>query len=83
MPSITVNVRLFGTLKDRASGSYDHEKGINVALDEGASIRDLLRGIGLSEKEAGFFVVNSVPRKLTDRLSNGDEVSVFLPLAGG
>jgi molybdopterin converting factor small subunit len=83
MASIQVNVKLFGTLRDRVAGVYDHEKGIDVPLREGATIRELLSVIGLSEKEAGFFVVNEVSKKLTDRLNDCDEIGIFLPLAGG
>jgi molybdopterin converting factor small subunit len=83
MASITVHLRLFGTLRDRVSGGYDHEKGIDVSLDEGATIQGLLHAIGLSEKEAGFFVVNGVLKKFTDRLADGDKISAFLPLGGG
>jgi molybdopterin converting factor small subunit len=82
MSSIVVKVKLFGTLRGRVSG-YDHEKGMTASLSEGATIRDLLHAVGLSEKEAGFFVVNGVTKKLTDGLGNCDEISIFLFLAGG
>ena len=83
MASIKVNVKLFGTLRDRVSGSYNHEKGMEVLLREGATIQDLLHAIGISEKEAGFFVVNQVSKRLMDRLSDGDDIGIFLPLGGG
>jgi molybdopterin converting factor small subunit len=83
MKSVVVSVKLFGTLRDRVSGGYDHEKGMKASLREGATIQDLLHAIGLSEKEAGFFVVNGVSKKLMDGLSDRDEISIFLFLAGG
>jgi hypothetical protein len=83
MTSITVNAKLFGTLRDRVPGNYDHEKGITVLLHEEATIQDLLHVVGLSERETGFFTMNGVSGKLGDRLNEGDEVCFFLPLAGG
>ena len=83
MAPITVKARLFGTLRDRVAGDYDHEKGITVSLQEETTVQDLLHAVGLSEKETGFFTVNGISGKLGDRLSDGDEVCFFLPLAGG
>ena len=83
MTSIIVNVKLFGTLRNRVADGYDHNKGIDVSLPQGATVQDLLRNIGFSEGEAGFLVVNGVPNKLGNGLAEGDEVCLFLPLAGG
>jgi molybdopterin converting factor small subunit len=83
MGSIRVNVKLFGTLRDRISGGYDHGKGLSVTMDEGGTIRDLLSVLGLSENEARLFFVGGVSKQLGDGLNDSDEISIFLPLAGG
>ena len=82
MASIKVNVKLFGTLRERVHG-YDHEKGLTVELDEGGKIRDLMRTLGLPEEESRLFFVKGVSKKLTDGLNDFDEIGIFLPLGGG
>lgn len=77
-----VNVKLFGVLRNYVSG-YDHNKGVDVVLEEGETIRNLLAALSLSENEARLFFVKGVSKKVTDPLNDGDEISVFLPIGGG
>jgi len=82
MGSITVNVKLFGTLRKYVP-AYDHNKGVNVTLDEGSTIQDLLGILGLPENEARIFFVKGISKRYTDRLHDSDEVSIFLQVSGG
>lgn len=82
MRNISVTVKLFGTLRKYAVG-YDREKGLSVPLAEGDTIRNLLKILGIPENEARMLLVKGVYKKPTDPLNDGDEISLFLPIAGG
>ena len=82
MGTITVNVRLFGTLR-RSHPGYDPEEGINVEVEEGKTIRDLLDTLCLSEGETKLLLVRGLCRKLEYQLGDSDELSIFLPIGGG
>jgi|WetSurMetagenome_2_1015567.scaffolds.fasta_scaffold826336_1 molybdopterin converting factor small subunit len=79
---IRVKVKLFGTLRKYAPG-YDQEKGLDVTLAEGETVQNLLDTLGIPEDEARLFFIGGAIKKLTDRLHDGDEISLFLPMAGG
>jgi molybdopterin converting factor small subunit len=82
MGSITVSVKLFGTLRQYVP-AYDHNKGVNMTLDEGSTIQDLLGILGLPENEARIFFVKGISRKHTYTLNDSDEISIFLQMSGG
>lgn len=82
MGLITVNVKLFATLR-RYIPDYDPDKGIDVVLNEGSSLKGLIHALCLSRNEARVIIVNGMPRKMTDLINNGDQVSIFTPIIGG
>ena len=82
MGTITVNVRLFGTLRKSHPG-YDPEKGIDVELEEGRMICDLLDTLHLPEGETKLLLVRGLSRRLEYQLEDSDELSIFLPIGGG
>lgn len=82
MRNIRVKAKLFGTLRKYAPG-YDHEKGIDVTLAAGYTVQHLLEALGIPPNEARLFFIDGTLKQLTDALKDGDEVSLFLPIAGG
>ena len=82
MVLIKVNVKLFATLRWYVP-DYDPDKGIAVVLNEGSSVRDLIHSLCLSRNEARVIIVNGMPRKMTDRINDQDQVSIFTPIIGG
>lgn len=82
MGEIRVKAKLFGTLRKYAPG-YDSAKGLEVTLSEGQTVRALLQVLGIPEDEARLFSIGGVFKKVTDTLHDGDEISLFLPMAGG
>ncbi len=82
MGSIRVNVRLFATLR-RFFPDYDPEKGIEAKVEEGSTVETLIQTLQLPEKEARVILINGISKKNTDRLTDGDQVSLFTPLGGG
>lgn len=82
MRNIRVKAKLFGTLRKYAPG-YDQEKGVDVTLADGETVQSLLKILGIPENEARLFFIGGALKKLTDPLNDGDEISLFLPMAGG
>jgi sulfur-carrier protein len=82
MKAITVNVKLFGTLR-KSLPDYDPEKGIDVDLEEGKTIGDLLDMLHLSDGETKLLLVKGLARRLEYQLEDCDELGVFLPVGGG
>lgn len=82
-----VRVRLFAGLRERLPGAR-RGRGC-VELAEGASLLDLIRQLGIPDRQAQMVLVNGeqAPRREQDRaayaLSPDDTVSIFPPLAGG
>ncbi|MCX5806531.1 MAG: MoaD/ThiS family protein [Proteobacteria bacterium] len=80
--SLSVNVKLFGMLRKYVP-AYDHNKGVDVVLEEGQTVGDLLNVLGIPENEAHVFFVKGLSRRLTDILHESDEVSIFVQVSGG
>jgi sulfur carrier protein ThiS len=82
MGQIRANVKLYGILRGYVA-NYDHLKGIDVTLNEGNTIQDLLRTLNLPEDMAKFFFVSGASKRLTDIVNDGDEINIFVPVSGG
>lgn len=79
---IKINVRLFATLRKYVP-NYDPEQGMNVEMNEGSTVKDLVHLLHLSQSEAKIIVVNGVPKKTADLIHDGDQVNIFTPITGG
>jgi sulfur carrier protein ThiS len=77
-----VQVKLYGTLGKQVAG-YDHQSGLTLEVEEGATVADLIVRIGIPLKRVG---VVSLDGRLAGRgtpLSAGTMVKVFHPIFGG
>jgi molybdopterin converting factor small subunit len=81
MSEITVNVRLFASL--RRFLPKGAEGPLTVRLPEGAVVRDAVAALGIPEESTGIVVCNDAHMELTSPLQDGAEVNLFPPLAGG
>lgn len=79
---MTVQVRLYGTLKQRFPG-YRHGEGVQIEVAEGATVGDLLGSLKLSGPREVLAVVAGRVAKLEEKLQAGAPVSVFQAMAGG
>ena len=79
---IRVNVKLFATLR-RYFPDYDPSKGIDVEMNEGVMVEDLLRTLSLSTNEAKNVFVNGISKKITDLIHDQDQVKIFTLIVGG
>lgn len=58
-------------------------EAVPVELETGASVRDLVAKLGIAAGEVFLVSVNSQVEELDYTLREGDEVSLFGPIAGG
>ena len=79
---IRVNVKLFATLT-RYFPDYDPSKGIDVDMNEGVTVEDLLRTLNLSKNEAKSIFINGISKKITDRINDREQVKIFTLIVGG
>jgi len=76
-----VNVKLFATLRKYAPHDSANQQSLELA--DGTTIRQVLSQLAVPEPEIAFVFVNSKRQKLDEPLSDGDELGVFPPIAGG
>jgi len=79
---VRVNVKLFATLT-RHFPDYDPKKGIEVEMNEGGTVEDLLHTLNLSKNEAKNVFINGISKKITDRIQDRDQVKIFTLIVGG
>jgi molybdopterin converting factor small subunit len=63
--------------------SYDPRKGIELELPHGAACGDIVAALNLPPGRAGMVSIRGILKNADDILTDGDEVYVFMPLAGG
>jgi len=76
-----VQVKLFAMLRKYAPDASIHKYGLELA--QGTTIRQVLEQLGVPEPEVAFVFVNSKRQKLDEPLTDGDELGIFPPIAGG
>jgi len=76
-----VTVKLHGALrKFMPTGASD---GAMLDLHEGASVADVIARLGIPPGHAGMIISGDDQIESTSLLHDGQEVSLFPPLAGG
>jgi len=77
-----INVRLFGLLSRHVPG-YDYAEGMAIDAREGSAYRDLIPLLNLPADKVGLFNVGGIMKQPEDLIEDGQEVKIFMPLAGG
>lgn len=75
-------MKLFATLT-RYFPDYDPRKGIDVEMNEGATVEDLFRTLNLPKNEAKSIFVKGISKKITDLINDRDQVKIFTLIVGG
>ena len=79
---IHVRVRVFATLRRFFPGLAMGEP-VPVALEEGATVRDLVARIGVPAEEVKLVFANGLACGLDHELADGDDLGLFPPVGGG
>ena len=77
-----IRVNLYGTLGLRIPG-YRHSEGIKVEVPDGATVKDLLTRLEISESEGAVVAIEGRIRKTKDKLPDGTRALVFQTVHGG
>jgi sulfur carrier protein ThiS len=77
-----VRVKLFGTLSQGFPG-YQHSQGMEVEIPEGATVKDLLTLLEISESRGAVVIVEGRILKADDELRRGVPVNVMQAIGGG
>ncbi|MFZ5967256.1 MAG: MoaD/ThiS family protein [Bacillota bacterium] len=72
-----IKVKLFATLRN------NREKEMMMALAQGATPKDIIERLNISEEEAAIIMINGRGAKLDQVLEDNDTVSIFPPVGGG
>jgi len=76
-----ITLKLFATLRDHMK---NHNNGAcEVALQETATVQDVLASFRIPEDIPKIILINGVQMSTGDLLHDGDTLSVFPPIAGG
>ena len=77
-----IRVKLYGTLSQRFPG-YQHSRGIEVEIPDGATVKDLLAHLEIPESQGAVVALEGRILKADDTIRGGVPVNIFHPLSGG
>ena len=77
MNKINVTVKLFAMLRD---GRFDVKTD---GFPSGTTVGDIIKILGIPDKEVTLIFINGRHGQKDTRLSNGDTVALFPPVGGG
>lgn len=77
-----VEARLFGTYRQRFP-DYQPSQGMEVELPDGATVRELLAFLGLSESRGAVVIAGGRVLEADERLLRGVPVNVMQAIGGG
>ena len=77
-----VRVKLYGTLGQRFPG-YQHSQGLEVDIPDGATVKDLLALLEISESQGAVVIVEGRVLKADDKMRCGVQVNVLQAIRGG
>jgi len=77
-----LRVKLYGSLSQRFP-NYQHSQGIEVEIPDGATVKDLLALLEISESQGAVVALEGRILKVDDTIRGGVPVNIFQPLSGG
>jgi sulfur carrier protein ThiS len=77
-----VRVKLFGTLSQGFPG-YQHSQGMEVKIPDGATVKDLLALLEISESRGAVVIAEGRILKADDKMRPGVPVNVLQTISGG
>ena len=77
-----ITAKLYGTLSQQFP-DYRHSEGIEVEIPDGATVKDLLARLGISESKGAVVAMEGRILRGDDTLRHGVPVQVFNAIHGG
>ena len=77
-----VRIKLYGTLSQGFPG-YPHSQGMEVEVPDGATVKDLLALLEISESRRPVVIAEGRILKAEDKMQPGVPVSVLQVIGGG
>jgi sulfur carrier protein ThiS len=77
-----VTVFLYGTFRDRFK-DYQHHKGLDVELPNGALAKDILSAVGISTESGAVIIQNGRILKMDETFKDGICINVLQSIHGG
>ena len=77
-----VRVKLYGTLSQGFPG-YQHSQGVEVEIPDGATVKDLLALLEISESRGAVVIAEGRILKADDKMQPGVPVNVLQAIGGG
>jgi sulfur-carrier protein len=77
-----VHVKLFATLRKYMPAGVAGDT-LTIEVPDGAAVRDAIATLGIPVDHARMVVSKDAQLALTSTLQDGQEISLFPPLAGG
>jgi molybdopterin converting factor small subunit len=79
--TVTISVKLFATLKRfLPPGNTD---GVSLTLTAGATVQDAIDALKIPREHAGMLVAGDTYVEVNTPLTDGLQLNIFPPLAGG
>jgi len=77
-----MRVKLYGTLSERFPG-YQPTQGMEIEIPDGATAKELLALLGISESQGAVVIAEGRVLKADDQMRCGVPVSVLQSIGGG
>ena len=77
-----LNVKLYGTLSQQVPG-YRHSQGVEVEIPDGASVKDFLARLRISNNQGAVVIMDGQILKADDTMRDGVHIHVLQSLSGG
>ena len=77
-----ITVKLYGTLSQQIPG-YQHSQGVEVEIPDGASVKDFLARLKISENQGAVVIMDGHILKGDDTMRDGLPIHVLQSLSGG
>lgn len=77
-----LKVRLFGTLSQKFP-DYRPLTGIEIEIPDGATVKDLLAHLKISEARGAAVIANGRVLHADDKMEDGSSLDIFQSISGG
>jgi sulfur carrier protein ThiS len=77
-----VRIKVYGTFRRQFPG-YQRDRGIEVEIQDGSSVRELLERLAIPEAQGALVSMESRVLKADDLIHSGAELNILQAIGGG